>query len=169
MPSLFDLALDFIALSDLSNELNYDEETGEIINEDEALTELFESVNLQLTDKLDNTSLIIKQMEANAQMLDEESKRLQRRKITLNNRVALLRELMLGALKASNQTKLKTAKFNYSIRKSKSVQVADVEELPRNMVRLKREADKMKIKEALSNGEEIVGCSFVEKETLGFK
>ena len=169
MASLFDIATEFHALNDLSNDIVYDEETGEILDESQTIKELFDGVALQLGDKLDNTMAVIKQMEASAKMLDEEAKRLSKRKVTLNNRIALLRELMLSALQASGEKKLKTVKFNYSLRNSESVNVKNVDELPREYVRLKREADKTKIKSHLKEGVIIEGCSIEKKQTLGVK
>lgn len=169
MSSLFTIALDFKALNDLANELSYDETTGEIFDTSEDIAEFFNEISTDLSAKLNNTMYIIKQLEASEQMLKAESDRLLKRKTTFANRSKMLRDLMFSALNASGEKKLVTDKFNFSIRKSTSVSVSDVELLPREYVKLTRSADKMKIKEQLKEGVIIDGCSLDENYNLGVK
>ena len=169
MPSLFNISSDFKALSDLANELHYNEDSGEIIDESEDLEIFFKEISTDLSDKLDNTMYIIKGLEANEQTLKTESDRLKKRATTFKKRADYLRSLMFSALSASGEKKLKTEKFNFSIRKSVSVSVANVNELPREYVKLTRTADKMKIKEQLKEGVLISGCSLNENLALGVR
>ena len=167
--SLFQIGTEFHALSDLANDEQFDNETGELIDQSEALTALFNEVQDTLGNKLDSTMYIIKELDSDSTALKAESKRLQAKAVAMDNKAKWLKELMYGALNATGEQKLKTAKFSYTIKRSESVTVKDVDNLPREYVRLKREADKKIIKEALKNGELISGCSIDENFSLGVR
>ena len=76
---------------------------------------------------------------------------------------------MKTAVLLTEGKKIETDLFKFTVRKSESVAVKDAETLPRAYIRLKREADKKLIKEALKRGEQIEGCSIVENYSLGVK
>lgn len=58
--------------------------------------------------------------------------------------------------------------FKFSYRKSQQVVVTEIDKLPPDLVRVKVEPDKVKIKERLKEGP-IDGAILVDNETLGFK
>lgn len=166
--TLFTHATEFYALRDiLENDLEYNEETGEIIDNSEVINNLFQELELSLKDKFDNSQRYIIDCESQAETLKKEAKRLVEKAIAIQNRADRVKDLMKGALIATGETKLKTDLFSFSIRNSESIEVRDIEELPRQFVRLKREADKKLIKEALKKGEHIEGCSIVTKQSIG--
>ena len=167
--SLFNIGLDFRALYDLASEESYNEETGEIIDESETLLKLFQEVESTLSEKLDNTMYIIKSLEAEQTALKAEADRLAKRAKARENKAKFLKELMYSALNASGQQKLKTEKFNFSIKRSESVSIANEDELGREWVRIKREPNKTAIKKALKEGVEIEGCSISENFSIGVK
>lgn len=57
------------------------------------------------------------------------------------------------------------------LRKSSSVEVEDVNNLPKEykVIKVSEQADKTKIKAALKEGKEIEGCSIVERQNLQIK
>ena len=167
--TLFGIGLEYRALFDLTQDERFDEETGELLDESETIKELFEGMQELLSDKLDNSMYIIKQLTNDSNALKEEAKRLNAKAKAMDNKALYLKELMFSALNATNETKLKTPKFSYTIKRSESVSVADVDNLPREFVRLKREADKKLIKEALKDGATIEGCSVDENFSLGVR
>ena len=60
MASLFDLSLEFFALKDLiDNDLEVNEETGEITDNTEILNKLFNDLSLSFEDKLDNSQKVL--------------------------------------------------------------------------------------------------------------
>lgn len=167
--SLFDLSQQFYTLRDiLENDVEFNEETGEIIDNSETINKLFEELELSLNDKLDNCQKWILENSAKVEALKKESKRLNDKAKAIENKTDRLKELMKLSLVASGKT-IKTDIFTFSLRKSKAVQVADENELPRNYVRIEKKADKKAIKEALENGIEIPGCSFVDNVSLSVK
>lgn len=167
--SLFTLSQQFYTLKDiLENDVEFNEETGEIIDNSEIINKLFEELELSLEEKLVNCQNWILENTSKVEVLKKESKRLSDKAKALENKTERLKELMKLSVVASGKT-IKTDMFTFSLRKSKAVQVANEDELPRNYVRIKKEADKKAIKEALENGIEIVGCSFVENVSLSVK
>ena len=166
--SLFDISTEFRALQDLSiDEVN--EETGEVTNNSDLIAKLFNEVQETLANKLDGTMYVIKQLTSDSTALKDEAKRLNAKAKAMDNKAVYLKELMFGALNSTNEKKLKTDKFNFTIKRSESVSVADVDNLPREFVRLKREADKKAIKEVLKSGATVDGCSIDEKFSLGVR
>ena len=68
---IFDISEQFNSLSEMSEEIEINEETGEIIDNSESLTALFNDLEIQLGDKLDNTNYIIKELTASETYLKD--------------------------------------------------------------------------------------------------
>jgi hypothetical protein len=98
--------------------------------------------------------------------VDAEIKRLQALKKQNNNLISNLKNRLLEAVKMFGSFEVGLTKFG--TRKSTSVQVADVNSLPKEykVVKLSEQADKKAIKDALKSGEVIEGCEIVESLNL---
>ena len=116
--SLFDIGLNFYALSDMSNDIEFNEETGEIIDNSPELQELFDEIQEELSVKLDNTAYIFNQLKSDAEMLKKEKLRLGKKQTALENKAEILKRLMLGALEASGEKSIKTLKHSFTLSKS---------------------------------------------------
>ena len=119
--SLFQIGTEFHALSDLANDEQFDEETGELIDQSEALTALFNEVQQTLGDKLDNTMFVIRNLEfmnsstqGEIDYLDKILKEKKQKVKYKENKIDFLKSLMSGALSASGKTKLETDKFKFN-------------------------------------------------------
>lgn len=170
MASLFDLSLEFFALKDLiDNDLEINEETGEIVDNTEILNKLFNDLTLSFEDKLNNSQRYCLTLEGEADILAKEIKRLQAKKQALENRADRLSKMMMNAILSSGDNKFKTSLYSFSIRKTESVEIRDLDVIPRAYLRLKKEADKVAIKKALKDGTVIDGVYLSEKLSLGAK
>ena len=170
MASLFDLSLEFYAIKDLlENDLEVNEETGEIIDNTDLINQLFNDLQLTFEEKLDNSQRYVLTLNGEADILAKEIKRLQAKKQALENKADRLTEMMKNAILSSGQTKFKTALYNFNIKKTESVEVRDLDLIPRAYLRLKKEADKVAIKKALKDGQSIDGVFLTEKESLGVR
>ena len=158
MSSLFNISQDFRGLYDLANDIEADEQ--------ETLAELFESVEAELSDKLDNSSYVIKQLEADALTLKAEAKRLTDKARTLENRSKYLKVLMLGAIKSSGVEKLKSNLFSYSIKRSEALNVISEDNIGREFFRIKKEIDKTSLKAFIKSGGVVDGVNIIENESL---
>tara|TARA_R110002073_G_scaffold317506_1_gene490959 strand:+ start:3980 stop:4492 length:513 start_codon:yes stop_codon:yes gene_type:complete len=168
---IFDISEQFNSLSEMSEEIEINEETGEIIDNSESLTALFNDLEIQLGDKLDNTNYIIKELTASETYLKEEAKRLIYKAKVFENRQIFLKELMKGAILASGQSKIKTDKFSFSTTVRKSLNYDDVSMfgLDSSLVRVKEELDKTKIKEYIKHGGIVEGIKEVENTSLSIR
>ncbi len=128
MSSLFTISQDFKSLYDMANDAE---------NEDmEALAELFSEVETSLSDKLDNSNYIIKQLKADAETLKTEANRLTNKARALENRAEYLKELMLRAVVSSGTEKIKTELFSFYIKRSESLNIATEDNIGREFLRL---------------------------------
>lgn len=170
MASLFDLSLEFYALKDLmENDFEVDEETGEFIDNTETINNLFNGLKMTFEDKLDNSQRYVLTLNGEADILAKEIKRLQAKKTALENKADRLSEMMKNAILSSGENKFKTSLYSFNIKKTESVEVKDLDVVPRAYLRLKKEADKVAIKKALKNGDVIEGVYLSEKLSLGVK
>jgi len=167
--TLFNYSQEFNSLNQLLQEDEVNPETGEIINNDEAIKQLFDELELNLAEKLENSQRYIIDTLSQANTLKVEATRLNQRAKVLANKAERVKELMKDAILATGEKKITTDLFNFSIRSSKSVHIDDLEELSREYVKMTRTANKTLIKKALSEGEEIAGCSMVENKSLNVR
>lgn len=167
---LFDFATEFKTLIDLvENDLEVNSETGEITDNSVLFEALFDTLELNFSEKMNNTQRLVLSLEGEADVLANEIKRLQARKTALLNKVERVNDLMLNALNAMPDNKLKTGLYSFSIRTSEVIQISDIDEIPRAYLRLKKEADKVAIKKALKEGLIIDGCELKINKNLGVR
>lgn len=168
--SLFDISSEFFALKDLiDNDLEVDEETGEITDNSKILKELFDNLKMTLEDKLDNAQRYCLTLDGEADILDKEIKRLNAKKQALNNKKDRLKKIMLSTIENTGQSKFKTSLYSFNIKNSEALEVDSIDNIPREFLRIKKEADKVEIKKALKNGLIIDGCRIVENKSLMIK
>lgn len=168
--SLFDISLEYHALTDLiDNDLEVNEETGEITDNSKELKELFENLQMTFEEKLDNSQKYLLTLKGEESILADEIKRLQAKKAAVKNKQDRLKSMMLNALQASNQGKFKTALYSFNIKNTEAVEIVDDSLLGRSFLRMKLEADKTKIKEALKSGNEVEGARLVQNSSLVVK
>ena len=168
MSSLFGLTQEFRALEALSNELEINEETGEIIDRSEDLKSLFDELEVSFIHKLDAAQYIRKGLDSNADTLASEIKRLQMRKKALENRSERLKALMLESMLVSGESKLK-GNHSFSLGTRKVLKLDEnltPDFFDKDYIRTKKEFDKKKITDDLKNGAIIEGAKIVE--TINF-
>ena len=156
--SIYEISNDYLTLM---NEIEQAE--GEITPEMEAQLKINEG---ELQSKSIAYLAVIKEREAFVTQIDEEIKRLTALKKRNNSLVDRLKENILNAVNLFGTIETQFNKF--SIRKSESVEVLDVNELPKEfkVVKVTEQADKKAIKEALKSGKQIVGCSILTNSNL---
>lgn len=160
----FDIIKDIRALESLMNEI--DEETGEFINGEDDLKSFIVELKIHKELKLDNIQDLKIEYSHKVEALKEKIDILSKRKKHFESQVNKLEDLQLLLLDGQ---KCETDNYKFTFRKSESVDVLDVEALPLDCVRIKKEADKTTIKKRLKDGELINGCSLVEKQNLQVK
>ena len=109
---------------------------------------------------------VIKTKDAYNVLLKEEIKRLQAMVKRNDNLTTRLKDNLLIAVKTFGSFEVGFNKF--STRKSSTVEVSDVNQLPQEYktIKVTEAANKAAIKKALQSGEEIEGCSIVDHLNL---
>ena len=135
-----------------------------------------QELNLQITrdqlqDKGTNYAFVIKKLDAECDIIDSEIKRLSELKKVRQNACERLKSNISHAMQIFEVDKIESPLIKLSFRKSQSVNVADVNSLPSEYktIKVTEQADKVKIKQALLNGEVIEGCEIVNNNNLQIK
>ena len=135
-----------------------------------------QELNLQITrdqlqDKGTNYAFVIKKLDAECDIIDAEIKRLSELKKVRQNACERLKANISHAMHTFEVDKIESPLIKLSFRKSQSVNVADVNSLPSEYktIKVTEQADKLKIKQALLNGEKIEGCEIINSQNLQIK
>lgn len=131
-----------------------DPETGEITD-----SMSLDALKMARDEKIENIGLFIKNLTAEATAIKAEEANLAKRRKSCENRAAWLRKYLANSLQGES---FKTPKLSVSWRKSESVEVENVWDLPDDYVKFSDPTpDKVKIKESLKQGIEVNGAELV--------
>ena len=121
--------------------------------------------------KSENYAYITKQFDGEMDIIDNEIKRLQQAKRSREKTIQRLKDTIELAMLTFDVDKIETPLIKISFRKSESVDVENVNELPNEfkVIKLTESADKLKIKDALKSGMFISGCSIKTNRNLQIK
>ena len=154
MSNLFELTNDYLHLLYMLEEESDDETIQEVIKDSiEMLDGDFEA-------KADNYAYIIRQLEADEEVIKKEEQRLKTRRESIAKNRQKLREALMSAMKATGKTKFKTQFNSFSISAAGGVTpvILDCapENLPDKFQKIKIEADNQALRDhltALANSE----------------
>ena len=166
MDSIYQISEQLMNIYDeLESGVGIDEETGEI--DQEILNALVITKN-ELQTKAIDYAYVIKTFDDNITIYDKEIKRLTERKKQFQKIQDRLKEIVKNAMVDFGMTEIKGKTLKLSLRKSEAVEVLDLNELDEKFKRTKItiEPDKVAIKNAIDNGEEINGAVLVKKDNL---
>lgn len=165
-------------------EYGIDDETGEIVESEEEFNKLYDSIQLDLNTKLDNSNCMTKILDGEIEVIDKEIKRLQsekkareRKREWLFNRVDnFIRRQFTDEegninLEGLNKYKLELPHSKISYRKSEKVNVIDETQLPTEFVKVTVEKKPMltEIKKAIKEGNDISGATLVQNVSMQLK
>lgn len=162
-------------LSIFNIEQNYNKLAEQLIDNDGELTsELSEQLAIteeQLQNKSVAYSFVIKEIDATIDIIDAEIKRLQALKKQREKASEYLKERIKHAMDTFQIDEIKTPLVKINFRKSETVEVDDVNQLPSlyKVVKVTEQADKAAIKAALKDGVEVVGCRIETHRNLQIK
>lgn len=138
-------------------------ETGELSPE---LVNALEVSQANLQAKGVDIGYVIKSFDDEIDLYDREIKRLTERKQALKNAQERVKNNLKNAMEEFGIVEIKGQTLKISFRKSESVEVDNIEELDDKFKRIKVEADKTAIKQAIKSGEEVRGARLVENNNL---
>lgn len=139
-------------------ELQVDEDTGEITNIDE-----LDALQMERDEKVENVALFIKNLLSDAEAYKREKESFLKKQQEAQRKADSLKEYLAFNLKGE---KFKSDRVQISYRKSESVNVTDMAELPVEFKVMDVTADKRAIKQAIKDGQTIPGAELVEKEGI---
>jgi hypothetical protein len=110
---------------------------------------------------------VIRMFKSKSQLIKDEAKRLLDAARTYDKSIERLEDNLLSSIVQLGN--IKTNFVSISTRRNKSVEIADDIEIPLQYQRVKIEANKTAIKEALESGIDVPGATIVEKFSLLIK
>ena len=158
--------------------------TGEIIETEEDFNNLYNSIQLDLQTKIDNSNCLCKLIDGELEVIDKEIKRLQTEKKSRENKKEWIKKNVDNFIRRQftdengnldseglNKYKLELPHSKISYRKSESVEVNDVSLLPKEYRKEKIEvsADKVELKKVLKSGKKINGAKLVTNINMQVK
>lgn len=146
-------------------------EAALIENEGELTEQLEQALQInqdQLQAKGISYGYVIKSIESEIDIIDAEIKRLASLKKVRENASDRLRTTLQAAMECFGVLELKTPTLKISFRKSESVNITDMDALPRNFITVKTTEmpNKADIKAALKEGKVIEGAELVLNNNL---
>lgn len=154
MPTLYELKTDYLRLLELEEEVD-----------PEAFQDALDNLTDEINTKAENIAAVLKQMEADANMLKDEEARLKKRRIAIENNHKRLKEYLKNELEVMDIEKVKTPKFTITVRNNPvKVVIKDEDLIPADYKIPKYSVDKKTLKEALLNGEDIKGVELIQEK-----
>jgi hypothetical protein len=132
-------------------------EDGELTQELETALSINQN---ELQEKAINYAYAIKSIEDDLTAINEEIKRLQAIKTAKSNAVDRMKESISNAMNIYGIEKVTSPTLNLSFRKSESVEIINLDQLPDNykVEKVTISPDKTRIKQAIKDGKEIEGA-----------
>lgn len=164
-------------------EYSVDEETGEVLDEDQ-FNAKFDEIQMALNDKIESSICFIKNLNAEVEAFKAEEKNLAQRRKVKENLAERIKNRIDTYIKAQytdedgnvdivglNKYKMETPKMKLSYRKSESVNITDIDSVPKEYIKTKTEisADKTNIKKAIKTGQHINGAELVTNINMQVK
>ncbi len=155
---LYELTQNYINLQDLLED--------ETISQD-LIEKAMKEVSEDIEEKAENYAAIMKNLEAEAEALEKEVKRLAARKSSLRNRNKILKDNLENSMKATGKTKFKTRLFSFNIAKNPpSLDIADEELIPDKYIVYTKSTAKKTMIDDLKQGVVIKGVKLKQTESL---
>lgn len=144
----------------------FDPDTGEILDD-----EKFEALSIERDEKIEGVALAIKNLTAELEAYDTEMKSFKSKMNTTKKKIEGLTAFLR---RATQETNFHTVRVDVRFRRNPvSVKIEDDAEIPKEYylpVKIPDpQPDKKAIKEALSEGIEIKGCSLVQNVSMSVK
>ena len=161
MKSLYNLESEYLRIAEALTE-------GEVTEELEQALQINQS---ELQAKGLAYGHMIKSLEYDVDIIDVEIARLEAIRNSRKNALDRLKTNLKGAMELYGIVELKSPTMKVSFRKSESVVVNDLSQLESRFVKTKltKEADKVAIKQAIKDGESILGAELVINNNIQIK
>lgn len=141
-------------------------------NEGELTQEMlieYESIDGEFEKKAEAYAVLIKTLNAEAEMLKTEQQRLYERQKQKERLAESLKERLTQSMQFLGKDKFETPKCKVSFRTSTAVNILDEALLPKKFFKIVKTPSKADIKEALKSGLKVKGAELVENKNIQIK
>ncbi|WP_170240476.1 siphovirus Gp157 family protein [Streptococcus hyovaginalis] len=132
--------------------------------DEETLTATLESLEGEFEDVMECQTKLLRNLYADAKSYKSEKLRFAKKQSQAENAIDRVKAWMSEMMELAGRTKVKTPTANLTLRKTKSVEITDLEKIPVTYIKTTYTPMKTDIKKAIENGEVIEGAEIVEKE-----
>jgi len=162
MSTLYELTGEYLALSDMLMDDEVDEQT---------VLDTLEGVKGEIEIKAEGYVKVLRSIEAQAETYAKEAEAFAKKAMTAKNRAESLKKALFTAMTEMDIPEIKTDLFKLKIVNNGGIQplwvTEDINEIPEDFIRIKREADKGKIAEHLKSLPEDVELPWAHLEPRG--
>ena len=110
-------------------------------------------------EKLEGYCKIIRQLEADAEMLKAEKDRIEKKKKTVDNSIDRMKKAIIAFLKVQGTDTATAGTFSVALSTSKAVNIVDEKKVPKKyFIKQDPKLDKKTIRDLLLKGEAVKGC-----------
>lgn len=129
------------------------------------------SIEVQIREKSSNIVMYAQNLNLTAEGIDNEIERLKELRDSYKKKAQRLKDYISWVLQENDIKLVESELFRLSFRKSESVEVYDITQLPESFLKVKIEKnpDKDMIKKAIKSGVEVPGATVVTKQNLQIK
>jgi hypothetical protein len=151
---------------EISNVLAVAQELGE--DQQQAALTYLDELAIAEAEKADAVAYAVRKRQAEVEFLKSEEDRIRSRRKAMESRLILFREYLADVFQRNGLQKVKGIKSTLFLRKSSSVEIVDMRELPSEYVQTRIEyvPRKTQIKDALKAGQVVPGAQIVERQSL---
>jgi len=141
---------------------------------EEAIADTLESLQYPVEQKAANVAMFVRNLEATAEAIKAAEGEMAKRRKSMENRAASIREYLKANMTRTGITKIECPHFKISVRDNPaSVRVIDESAIPANFMRQPDPPppapDKKAIGDALKAGVEVPGCTLERSQRLDIK
>lgn len=158
--TLYEVVQDYLQIQHMMEDPDLDPQT---------LADTMEGIEGELEVKADGYAKVIRNMEADIEAIKSEVNRLSERKKTIEKNILTLKTALQKSMEITGKTKFKTELFSFGIRKNAPAVVMDeqyIENIPERFLKYSEPTiNKVAIKEAIQNGEDLEGLAHLENGT----
>ena len=148
MSSIYEITSAYLQISDMMEDPEMDPQL---------LADTMEAIDGELEVKAENYGKVLKNLEGDIAVLKAEEDRLKAKRQTIENNIRRMKAALQGAMEVTGKTKFKTDLFSFGIQQnapSVVIDTEDIETLPPEFIKVKKEVDKVALKEVLLRGSE---------------
>jgi hypothetical protein len=139
----------------------------------QVIADTMEGIQGELDIKCDSYVVVIRQLEAQVEMIDTELIRLEKNKSALTNNIKRMKSAVLDTIQMTGSRKMVTDHFKLSIVKNggkQPMEVDEIEKIPQDYLTMKPVANMEKIRQELEGGGQLDFARLKERgEHLGIR